>query len=165
MYNRNTAHNNLDYKRQLRDARIDQNGIIIDVIVPNVRNVDAYGDLVYADTAETTTYQTSVIPQYSQWRMLIDVLGFSIENPIPLEILVRTDFDYPRGTKLVIPIDDQYKEWKVLSAGFKHIDRMQTKSVKVVPWRYVESIEEARTEPEVSPTAEIDKLKQGYDFT
>lgn len=163
-YNRGTANANLDYKRQQRDAFIDQHGIFIDIVIPLVKNIDAYGDLVYATNSDVTTVRSSVIPKYSQWRMLIDVVGLSIENPIPLEIIVRSDFDYPRGTKLIIPIDDEVKEWKVLSSSVNHLDYTHDKIVKVVPWRFIETIEENKVELDVDETAEADKLIQGYNF-
>lgn len=163
-YNRGTANANLEYKRAQRDAFIDQHGIFIDIVIPLVKNVDTYGDLVYATNSEVTTVRSSVIPKYAQWRMLIDVVGLSVENPIPLEIIVRSDFDYPRGTKLIIPVDDQVKEWKVLSSSVNHLDYTHDKIVKVVPWRFVEVIEEQKVDVNVSQTTETDKLKQGFNF-
>lgn len=163
-YNRATANNTLDYKRQQRDAFIDQNGIFIDIVIPLVKNVDAYGDLVYATNSEVETVRSSIIPKYNQWRMLIDIVGLSTENPVPLEIIVRSDFDYPRGTKLLIPVDDRVKEWKVLSSSVNHLDYTHDKIVKVVPWRFIEDVEENKVELRVQETAENDKTSQGYEF-
>lgn len=163
-YNRDTANSVLDYKRQQRDAFIDQHGIFIDIVIPLVKNVDTYGDLVYATNSEVTTVRSSVIPKYSQWRMLIDIVGLSVENPIPLEIIVRSDFDYPRGTKLIIPIDDQVKEWKVLSSNVSHLDYTHDKIVKVVPWRFVEEIEEEKVDYDVPQVTEENKFAQGFNF-
>lgn len=163
-YNRDTANNTLFYKRAVRDSYIDQNGMIIKVILPVVRNIDAYGDLVYAVGQDTIEKRTSVIPKYQNWRMIMDVVGFSIENPIPLEIIVRSDFDYPRGTKLIIPIDEQNKEWKVLSSSINHLDFTHDKIVKVVPWRYIGKVESKKVEKSVRKNAETDKMIQGFDL-
>lgn len=163
-YNRSTANSNLEYKRAQRDAFIDQNGIFIDIVVPLVKNVDTYGDLVYATNAEVETVRSSVIPKYQQWKMLIDIVGLSIENPIPMDIIVRSDFDYPRGTKLLIPVDDNIREWKVLSSSVNHLDYTHDKIVKVVPWRFVDNIEEEKVELNVTETAEENKTAQGYEF-
>lgn len=164
MYNRGTANNTLEYKRLIRDAYIDQNGLMITVVLPLVRNIDTYGDLVYAKNQDTVEKRTSVIPKYHNWRMLIDVLGFSTEHPIPLEIIVRSDFDFPRGTKLIIPIDDQHKEWKVLSSSINHLDLTHDKIVKVVPWRYQGKVEVKKVEKAVRKTAETDKMVQGFNL-
>lgn len=163
-YNRSTANSNLEYKRAQRDAFIDQNGIFIDIVVPLIKNVDTYGDLVYATNSEVETVRSSVIPKYQQWKMLIDIVGLSIENPIPMDIIVRSDFDYPRGTKLLIPVDDNIREWKVLSSSVNHLDYTHDKIVKVVPWRFVDDIEEEKVELNVTETAEENKTAQGYEF-
>lgn len=163
-YNRSVAHNNLDYKRALRNQRIQYSGLEVQMIVPTVLNYDANGDLVYAKDGVTETKTVSVIPLYNQYRQIIDIVGLSIENPIPLEIIVPTDVEFLRGTKLIIPIDDQPKEWKVLSSKLKHIDYTQVKSVTVVPWRHIPEIEEVRTEDQVSEKAETDKMIQEFNL-
>ena len=163
-YNRDTANQNLEYKRAQRDAFIDQQGIFIDIVVPLVKNVDAYGDLVYATNSDVQLVRSSVIPKYSQWKMLIDIVGLSNENPIPMDIIVRSDFDYPRGTKLIIPVDDDYREWKVLSSSVNHLDYTHDKIVKVVPWRYITDVEEEKVELDVTRVADMNKTAQGYEF-
>jgi hypothetical protein len=147
---RELANKMLQLQACQRDKYVEQYGICVTAMVPlnsegEVNSeVDYFGDKCAANRKDVVM---PLIPQYSDYYSLIDIVGEDHENPLPLECLVRTCDYWPLDTIFRLPVMNtdgvlQDRYWRVINQNQKHLELVYSKKIQVVPARdhYVEGV-------------------------
>lgn len=127
----------------IRDQYVECQGLKITAMLPidssgDVKpEVDFYGDYCPTNRVDKVMY---LIPIYDEYYTLLDLLGEDLEDPLPLECIVKAADNWPRDTIFKLPVMnnegqliDRY--WRVLSEQQKHLDISYSRKIKVVPAR------------------------------
>lgn len=137
------VNNVVKYQEELRNAGIDREGLYIAIRQPLEENKqNLYGDL---KSSYKDIERIKCIPQYDNYFELLGLFGNSVEDTLPLHVLLKSDqhikrdsiFELPRPQALdsSCPKEQQWTYWRVLGEEVKHLGRIYGKFAKCVPAR------------------------------
>lgn len=128
-----------------RDKYIERAGIPVNAMLPilneseDVSEIEFYGDIDSINRQDQVMY---LIPQYEEYQQILSILdGDDLEEPLPLECIVKSTDKWPKDTIFRLPVfnnttgemEDRY--WRVLSETKKHLEVSFERRIKVVPAR------------------------------
>lgn len=147
---RGLANEALNSQACKRDKYIEAHGICVNAMLPLTEEgnfdsqVDYFGDKV---TVNRKDIVMPLVPQYRDYYQLLDIVGEDLEEPLPLECLVRTSDYWPLDTIFRLPVRDtagivQDRYWRVIKQEQKHLEVGYSKKIYVVPARdhYIEGV-------------------------
>jgi len=135
---RDLANNSVLYQASLRDNYVEANGVPVVCLVPvTENNKNELGDFIEGDRESVTL---KLVPRYKQYFQLLSILEESIEDTLPLELIMKTTDDLQKDTILQIDVvmphnEEVVNQWRVLSSGLKHLEFGYAKVAKAVPRR------------------------------
>lgn len=128
----------------LRDKYIEQHGLCVTAMLPlsessEVKsNYTVFGDPCADNRKDETRW---LIPLFKDYHQILNLVGDDIEDPLPLECLVKTTELWPNDTLFRLPVYDEAMDqlvdryWKVIRPERKHLEVTYSKKIKVVPAR------------------------------
>lgn len=120
----------IDYLAALRDsAFFNLYGIQVEIRTPKKENnLDEY--INYVDD-EWNILQSIVVPQFTEYRRILSMLGQTAESNYPLDILIPSALHLPQNSRILLTEYDSNenkisREWRVLSTESKQISNSKT---------------------------------------
>jgi hypothetical protein len=128
----------VEYLASLRDRNVDLIGVRTKIRRPDRENpVSFYGDYLSSYLPEE---DISLVPQYSKYYQVIDILGQMVEVNLPLQAVVKVKDYIPNDSVVLIAVRNnegttQSRWWRVLSTEVKHIDNHYSRIAYLAPVR------------------------------
>jgi len=138
---RNLVNRAVGYMTSRRDSQITAEGILAKFAVPetSAEQLEFYSDPV-SGLRKLVFYPC--IPLYRAYYDMINITGTSIENELPLQIIVRSQDYIPIDTIIYLPqnaVQDNLPMtvtfWRVLDTQFKHVESIASRIAEAVPAR------------------------------
>jgi hypothetical protein len=128
----------VDYQARLRDREIESKGVKSWIRRPrNEDTQDFYGDPVSVYSPREPIY---LIPNYTQYYQVIDIMGSDIETELPLEAIAKVHEHIPKDSLILLGARNDYgmlevNWWRVLSSQIRHLERRTSKTIRMTPVR------------------------------
>lgn len=136
---RQLANKAAEYRTCLRDRYVELHGVKLCVKMPAKLKPesDFYGD---DDSVTFETHTRYVIPIYTPYYQLLEVLGTNAEADLPLELIVKVEDAWVTQSTFKLSVKNQMgclstRSWNVIGAEMKHLEVGYAKVIKAVPVR------------------------------
>jgi hypothetical protein len=145
-----------DYQVKLRDREIELRGVKTWIRRPkNEDTEDFYGDLSSNYHPREPVF---LIPKYSQYYQVVDVMGSDIEIDLPLEAIAKVSEHIPKDSLILLGLRNDYGAlemnwWRVLSSQVQHLERRTSKIIRMTPVR--EPLEEFSRTASISSASSL----------
>jgi hypothetical protein len=153
---RDLQNNAVRYQTSLRDQAIESQGVQAVIRRPKSEDTeDFYGDPVSVYGPREVIF---LIPNYSQYYQVVDLMGTDVEIELPLEAIAKVHDYIPNDSLILLGVrnDEGRLEmtwWRVLSSQVKHMERRMSKIVRMTPVR--EPIEEFNRDAHVNSVSRM----------
>ena len=128
----------IDTQTDFADMSVERDGIRAQVKIPTTDHVISQYNQKVPPTF--TDNEISIIPKFESYYKVLDVIGVSYEDPVPLECIVKVRDYVPKKTRIRMTTkkeDGTEVEdwWEVTSVDMKRYDGVYSKIAKCVPYR------------------------------
>lgn len=164
---------------QLRDRQIDLIGKPVVFTIPIAPDGDVISSSdFFGDTVDQTEVginaqelHTKIIPLYSAYYTMVDLFGRTAGQDVPLEVMVKSNVELPRGSRVTLDLDfnDQNHgvqniEFEVSSVTVKHIENMYSRTASLVPKRGPRADDAGlNTDWDPTPAGQSSSISNGWE--